>query len=433
MIVVDDASTDDTAELLAGYGDAGARRHAAARTAASPRACNDGAAAARRRVPRLPQQRHDPAAPAGSTRSSTTPTPHPAGGGRRQQAAVPERHRPARRRRRLPGRLPAPPLRRLPGRPSGRQQVAPLPGRDRRLHARAARGLRARPAASTPPFATRSRTSTSACASASAGHEVHYCPESVALPPRVGLARPALEGDRSERRGCSRSAGASRRERDDLRYYVEDGLLRIALPRPLPAQDRARPRARAVAAGPDLRPLHRAPVRAGRRPAARDRAADRARRRPRAGDRAARDASPNGGRRRQRGRKARRRGLEGLRGGRGAAAARHPCLPGEHRRGDRGSDAGANGRPSFTPGEVSPTSSSKRAHATRSSRRPCLRARRSLVVSRGDEQPARPRRPPGWHFPQEDDGTYAGRHPADSDEAIAQLERLREQRRRLPA
>jgi hypothetical protein len=31
-----------------------------------------------------------------------------------------------------------------------------------------------------------------------------------------------------------------------------------------------------------------------------------------------------------------------------------------------------------------------------------------------------------WHFPQEDDGTYAGRHPADSDEAIGLLERLRE-------
>ena len=48
-----------------------------------------------------------------------------------------------------------------------------------------------------------------------------------------------------------------------------------------------------------------------------------------------------------------------------------------------------------------------------------------LVVSRGDDSlvdiPARD----GLHFPQEPDGAYAGRHPLDSDEAIAQLESLR--------
>jgi GT2 family glycosyltransferase len=49
-----------------------------------------------------------------------------------------------------------------------------------------------------------------------------------------------------------------------------------------------------------------------------------------------------------------------------------------------------------------------------------------LVVSRGDERLlalGAGRR--AWHFPQEDDGAYAGRHPGDSDEAIAQLEALR--------
>jgi hypothetical protein len=30
-----------------------------------------------------------------------------------------------------------------------------------------------------------------------------------------------------------------------------------------------------------------------------------------------------------------------------------------------------------------------------------------------------------WHFPQTEDGVYAGHHPADSAEAIAHLESLR--------
>jgi GT2 family glycosyltransferase len=49
-----------------------------------------------------------------------------------------------------------------------------------------------------------------------------------------------------------------------------------------------------------------------------------------------------------------------------------------------------------------------------------------LVVSRGDETlidlPGRE----GRHFPQEEDGAYAGRHPLDDGEAIAQLEAQRE-------
>jgi GT2 family glycosyltransferase len=48
-----------------------------------------------------------------------------------------------------------------------------------------------------------------------------------------------------------------------------------------------------------------------------------------------------------------------------------------------------------------------------------------LVVSRGDESLVELAGRRGWHFPQEANGAYAGRHPADSDEAIAQLEDLR--------
>jgi hypothetical protein len=49
-----------------------------------------------------------------------------------------------------------------------------------------------------------------------------------------------------------------------------------------------------------------------------------------------------------------------------------------------------------------------------------------LVVSHGDEallDLGSARR--GWHFPQMEDGTYAGHHPGDSAEAIAHLEALR--------
>jgi GT2 family glycosyltransferase len=49
-----------------------------------------------------------------------------------------------------------------------------------------------------------------------------------------------------------------------------------------------------------------------------------------------------------------------------------------------------------------------------------------LVVSRGDRELIRFDGRRGEHFPQEDDGQYAGHHPADSAEAIARLEQMRE-------
>jgi glycosyltransferase involved in cell wall biosynthesis len=50
----------------------------------------------------------------------------------------------------------------------------------------------------------------------------------------------------------------------------------------------------------------------------------------------------------------------------------------------------------------------------------------ALVVSDGDDDLVRLRDRRAWHFPQTEDGTYAGHHPASSAEAIAQLEELRE-------
>jgi GT2 family glycosyltransferase len=43
------------------------------------------------------------------------------------------------------------------------------------------------------------------------------------------------------------------------------------------------------------------------------------------------------------------------------------------------------------------------------------------VVSKGDDELLRFSQAKGWHFPRAPDGTYSGHHPADSDQAIAQL------------
>jgi GT2 family glycosyltransferase len=90
----------------------------------------------------------------------------------------------------------------------------------------------------------------------------------------------------------------------------------------------------------------------------------------------------------------------------------------------RGGDAAANGRPRFAPGD-------RLAYLELKERiRPVVEATIPphevvLIVSRGDESLIELAGPQGRHFPQEADGAYAGRHPADSAEAIAQLEDLR--------
>src|SRR5262249_20049274 len=47
-----------------------------------------------------------------------------------------------------------------------------------------------------------------------------------------------------------------------------------------------------------------------------------------------------------------------------------------------------------------------------------------LVVSKGDDVLLELDGVKAWHFPQTDDGFYAGHHPADSTEAIAHLQAL---------
>ena len=50
---------------------------------------------------------------------------------------------------------------------------------------------------------------------------------------------------------------------------------------------------------------------------------------------------------------------------------------------------------------------------------------RVLIVSRGDDEMLRVAGRQTWHFPRDDDGAYAGYHPADSREAVARLEAQR--------
>ena len=49
-----------------------------------------------------------------------------------------------------------------------------------------------------------------------------------------------------------------------------------------------------------------------------------------------------------------------------------------------------------------------------------------LVLSKGDDELLRFTGRRGWHFPQAEDGSYAGHYPADSAACIAELERLRQ-------
>jgi hypothetical protein len=84
-----------------------------------------------------------------------------------------------------------------------------------------------------------------------------------------------------------------------------------------------------------------------------------------------------------------------------------------------------NGQPRFAPGErLAYLALKKRIRPIVEATVP--RGATVLVVSRGDESLIELNDREGRHFPQEEDGTYAGRHPADSAEAIAHLERQRE-------
>jgi hypothetical protein len=87
-------------------------------------------------------------------------------------------------------------------------------------------------------------------------------------------------------------------------------------------------------------------------------------------------------------------------------------------------DRAGNGQPPFAPGDRLAYLELKQQI------RPVLEATippgaTAAVVSRGDESLLELPGREAWHFPQEADGTYAGRHPASSEEAVSGLEELR--------
>ena len=169
------------------------------------------------------------------------------------------------------------------------------------------------------------------------GDEVRYCPDSVVYHlESVSRTRRSEEVANAGR--LFQERWGDKVERDDLRHYVEDGLLRIRYRDLYPLKLELAPEL-ALAAGPDLSRFieiqsgqiadllretvrltaHVADLEMGTE-AARDASSEAAEKTPQA----EREEKPGS------------RGSCGPRGGRGAASTRHPRLSGEHRRGDRG-------------------------------------------------------------------------------------------------
>ena len=222
ILVVDDASTDETAEMLAGYGDA-VQHLRLDRNAGFATACNTGAAAAKGEY--LVFLNNDTIAQPGWLDALVAYSDEHGVTAVGSKLLYPDGTRAACRRRLQSARGPAAHLRRLSGGPSGRQQVAPVPGRHGSMHARPARRIRGGRAASTPAIRTTSRTWTSACALAQSGHAVHYC--------HTSLLYHLESASRGQRNRPKHSARVYRERwgrcvrHDELVYYVEDGLLEL--------------------------------------------------------------------------------------------------------------------------------------------------------------------------------------------------------------
>jgi GT2 family glycosyltransferase len=252
------------------------------------------------------------------------------------------------------------------------------------------------------------------------GYEVRYCPESV-LHHLESVSRGRRSKEIAENTRLFKERWGDKAERDDLRRYVEDGLLQVRYRDIYPVRIELAPELAGAAAGAagrfvelqshQVADLLRETVRLTAHVADLELASQPA-------------TSPQPPKRPGPGPDAP-AGVEGL-----VADADRLQLDIhafqariaealEHER-----DSGANGRPVFAPGE-------RLAYLELKERlRPVVEATVPageivLVVSRGDESLIELNGRKGWHFPQEADGAYAGRHPTDSAEAIAQLEELR--------
>jgi GT2 family glycosyltransferase len=245
------------------------------------------------------------------------------------------------------------------------------------------------------------------------GYEVRYCPESV-LQHLESVSRGRRSSEIAANTRLFKERWGERAERDDLRYYLEDGLLRLRYRDAYPIRIELAPEL-AVAAdlasgrfmelqSHQVADLLRETVRLTAHVADLDV-------RPPQADAERTAGAPD------------RDGIEGL-----VAEAERLQLD-IHAFQERiaealSGDARGNGRPGFAPGEGL-------AYLDLKERiRPVVEATVPpgaimLVVSRGDDSLVELPEREGWHFPREADGAYAGRHPVDSDEAIAELEKLR--------
>jgi GT2 family glycosyltransferase len=246
------------------------------------------------------------------------------------------------------------------------------------------------------------------------GYEVRYCPDSV-LQHLESVSRGRRSSQIAENTRRFKERWGERAERDDIRYYLEDGLLVLRYRDAYPIRIEIAPElAVAADAGAgrfvelqsnQVADLLRETVRLTALAADLNVG-------PPVSTAPREDAGAAGG-------------IEGL-----VAEAERLQLDihafQSHIAEALAGDASSNGGVAFVPGEGL-------AYLELKERiRPVVEATVPegaivVVVSRGDDSlvdiPGRD----GRHFPQEADGAYAGRHPLDSEEAIAQLESLREQ------
>jgi GT2 family glycosyltransferase len=243
------------------------------------------------------------------------------------------------------------------------------------------------------------------------GHEVHYCPASVVTHlESVSRGRGSRDVQHNFRLFQERWEGRVRR--DDLDYYVADGLLRLRYRDSYPIGIEAAPELAATSAVPDevrdlldrqqrhLADLLREVVRLTAHVAELELGGDSSRE-------AVTDPPPSG---------PAPDAEEVLRLARALELQVHDLQA-------RLAGASANG--SIEPSEIlGYRKLLEGMQALVEERVP--EGATVLVISRGDDEALDLGARQGWHFPQEADGTYAGRYPLDSDEAVAQLEQLRE-------
>jgi GT2 family glycosyltransferase len=245
------------------------------------------------------------------------------------------------------------------------------------------------------------------------GYEVRYCPRSVAY-----HLESVSRGRRSKEIAAAgklfRERWREKAVRDDLRYYVEDQLLRVRYRDLYPLKIELAPELAAVAdldlsafietQARQIADLLRETVRLTACVADLDIGADAQR-----STEAPAGQAP---------------GLAGLVGD--AERLQLGIHAYQMSVAERIAEAGGpNGRPSFVVGDrLSYLELKERIRAVVDALVPS--GATVAVVSRGDDGLLDLGDRRAWHFPQEEDGTYAGRHPADGDEAISLLERLRE-------